>query len=160
MSRLFTSRPPVHRAARTADARAIAAIHAEGFARGWPPGDIEALLADAAVAADVAVAGRWPPAIVGFALSRVAVDEAELLSIGVRRSHQARGVAGGLLAAHLAHLGQRGVRALFLEVEEGNAPAARLYSRFGFQTVGRRASYYPKADGRSAQALVMRLAIG
>jgi [ribosomal protein S18]-alanine N-acetyltransferase len=47
------------------------------------------------------------------------------------------------------------VRKVFLEVDEGNAPALRLYSRAGFEQVGRRPGYYANSEG-SASALVLR----
>ena len=49
---------------------------------------------------------------------------------------------------------------LFLEVEEGNAPARALYVKRGFVEVGRRNAYYKKADGSAASAIVMRHGIG
>ncbi len=156
----FAKRPPIFRALDPADARAVASIHAEGFARGWPAADIERMLADAAILGDGAATAGWPSQLIGFALSRIAADEAEILSIGVRRSWQGRGVAAGLLTRHLSRVGQRGAAALFLEVEDGNAPAIALYRRFGFSKVGERPSYYKKPDGRTANAIVMRRAIG
>ncbi|MFX5295047.1 GNAT family N-acetyltransferase, partial [Acinetobacter baumannii] len=50
----------------------------------------------------------------------------------------------------------RGVRTIFLEVEENNQPARRLYERMGFAVVGRRESYYPRAGGEQRNALLMR----
>jgi ribosomal-protein-alanine N-acetyltransferase len=141
-------------------ARQVAALHHEGgFARLWEPGECAALLADPAVLAEgVFSRGSNEPA--GFVLSRLAADEAEILSIVVARSGRRSGCGRALLAAHLAQLAARGVRRLFLEVEEGNAAAIALYQRFGFAMVGRREGYYPKADGSRAAALVMRLDLG
>ncbi|MBN9064293.1 MAG: GNAT family N-acetyltransferase [Rhizobiales bacterium] len=160
MSPLFASRPPVCRPLSVADADAAAAIHAEGFARGWPAGDLESLILDASVVADGCFSAGWLGGLVGFALSRAAGGEAEILSICVRRSEQGRGVGAALLGRHLARVGQRGARQLFLEVEEGNAAAIALYRRFGFQDVGRRKSYYHKPGGGVLDALVMRRPLG
>ena len=49
-----------------------------------------------------------------------------------------------------------GVRAVFLEVDEQNQPAIRLYARAGFREVGRRPNYYPADGGTAAGALVLR----
>ena len=57
---------------------------------------------------------------------------------------------------HLGHLAGRGVRTVFLEVEENNMPARRLYDRAGFETVGRRDRYYKEATGVELNALIMR----
>jgi ribosomal-protein-alanine N-acetyltransferase len=49
---------------------------------------------------------------------------------------------------------------MFLEVEETNAAAIRLYAREGFRTLSTRKGYYPKADGTAATALVMARDLG
>jgi len=94
--------------------------------------------------------------VIGFAISRIAADEAELLSIAVASSARGAGLSRHLLATHLAHLAGRGVRTVFLEVEEANEPARRLYARAGFDVVGRRERYYREADGVERNAVVMR----
>jgi ribosomal-protein-alanine N-acetyltransferase len=137
-----------------ADCAGVAAIHAEGFARGWPAREVEGLIADRAVAGDGLVDQGL--GLIGFVLSRIAADEAEILSIAVRKSARGGGLATTLLATHLATLGARGARRLFLEVEEGNAAALALYRRFGFAEVGRRAAYFRQADGSPANALILR----
>ena len=43
---------------------------------------------------------------------------------------------------------------MFLEVDENNSPAIRLYRRAGFREVGRRPNYYPGPGGKPAAALV------
>jgi ribosomal-protein-alanine N-acetyltransferase len=40
-------------------------------------------------------------------------------------------------------------------VDEGNTAALRLYSRSGFEQVGRRAGYYANPEGQAA-ALILR----
>ena len=62
---------------------------------------------------------------------------------------------GRLTGRHLGRLAAFGVTRVFLEVEEGNQPALRLYARAGFQEVGRRAGYYPRPAGNVA-ALTLR----
>jgi len=57
---------------------------------------------------------------------------------------------------HLGHLAGRGVRTVFLEVEENNQPARRLYERAGFGVVGRRERYYQQPGGEQLNALLMR----
>jgi len=61
-----------------------------------------------------------------------------------------------LLNLHLRRLAGLGVQAVFLEVDEHNEPARRLYHRAGFREVGRRPGYYQKAPGVAATALVLR----
>lgn len=97
------------------------------------------------------------PQLQGFVMSRRAADEAEILTIAVEPKARGGGLATALLGSHLSRLSRFGVSALFLEVDEANAPALALYRRFGFQQVGRRAAYYAKADGSRANALILKL---
>jgi [ribosomal protein S18]-alanine N-acetyltransferase len=130
-------------------------FHAQFFARAWTLADFEDLARDRQVIADGAFDGAGNSCF-GFAISRLVAPEAELLSIAVDRRLHGRGIGRQLLAAHLAGLGARGAREVFLEVEQGNIAAVGLYERFGFAKVGERAGYYPKKDGSRATALVMR----
>ena len=52
------------------------------------------------------------------------------------------------------NLGTQGI--VFLEVDEDNEPARRLYQRAGFREVGRRPGYYQQGRDRAATALVLR----
>jgi [ribosomal protein S18]-alanine N-acetyltransferase len=45
---------------------------------------------------------------------------------------------------------------VFLEVEEGNKPALRLYDRAGFREVGRRPGYYTDEAMAPLAARVLR----
>lgn len=147
------SEPVVERASRT-DCEDFAAIHAASFHRGWGAEDIAAMLADRAVVPHV-VRRRQGGEVAGFILSRVAADEAEILTVAVAPRLRGRGLAARLLAAHVPELMRAGVRNLFLEVEAGNDPALRLYARQGFREIGRRKGYYRTAAG-TADAVTMR----
>ena len=94
--------------------------------------------------------------IIGFAVSRMAADEAELLSIAIDASHRGHGLSRNFLLTHLGHLAGRGVCKVFLEVEENNQPARRLYEWAGFEVVGRRERYYQQPGGEQLNALLMR----
>jgi ribosomal-protein-alanine N-acetyltransferase len=158
LSRLFGFRhrqPLEHLALDSAAAPDVSRLHHQGgFARGWSTPECEALLADRSVCADGARGrnGRFAAA----ALSRRAGDEAEVLVILVDPALRGLGVGRGLLESHLRNLERGGVRRVFLEVDESNAPARALYARFGFVEAGRRPGYYPKPDGTRATALVLR----
>src|SRR5690606_28614015 len=62
--------------AETGDAPELARIHAQSFYRGWPAHEFAGLLGDAATPAYIACDARRR--IAGFALIRIAADEAEL----------------------------------------------------------------------------------
>jgi ribosomal-protein-alanine N-acetyltransferase len=144
---------PVIEPASLRDARRLAQLHAESFHRGWGEGEFEAMLAEHNTLVHRLRLGRQ---VIGFAVSRTAADEAEILSIAVAAGHRGRGLSRNLLLTHLGHLAGRGVRTIFLEVEENNAPARRLYDRAGFGVVGRRERYYQQPDGEQLNALLMR----
>jgi ribosomal-protein-alanine N-acetyltransferase len=137
-------------------ASAVSSLHRASFARGWDQPDVALMLADRAVIADgLFLNGQRRPS--GFIMSRLASDEAEILSIALDPDWRGRGLSARLLAHHLPELQRRGAARLFLEVEEGNAPALALYRKAGFSIVGAREGYYAKPDGSRARAHVMRL---
>ncbi len=140
---------PVLSEARKQDAGAFAALHAASFHRGWSEDELEHLLADRNVVAHRANRGSD---LAGFILSRLTLDEAEILSIAVAASWRSRGLARQLLDMNLRRLAGCGARTVFLEVDENNTPARRLYRRAGFREVGRREGYYE----RGATALILR----
>ena len=134
------------------DAPKLAQLHGASFHRGWGEGEFEQMLAERNTLVHRLRQGRKT---IGFAVSRMAADEAEILSIAVDSKHRGRGLSRNLLLTHLGHLAGRGVRAVFLEVEENNQPARRLYDRTGFAVTGRRERYY-RQDGEQLNALIMR----
>jgi ribosomal-protein-alanine N-acetyltransferase len=152
LARLFSRAEPTLGTASPRDAVSLAVLHAASFNRGWSEQEFEQLLTDRSVVADRATVGRKN---VGFILSRCAADEAEILSVAVARSWQGRGLARRMLDLHLRRLAGFGLRAVFLEVEEGNTPARKLYLRAGFREVGRRPGYYPQG-GAAKAAMVLR----
>jgi ribosomal-protein-alanine N-acetyltransferase len=153
LKRLFGRAEPVLASADPRDAPALAALHAASFNRGWSEQEFEQLLTDRNVMADRAASGRTS---VGFILSRRAADEAEILSVAVARAWRGGGLARRLLDLHLRRLAGLGLRTVFLEVDENNAPARRLYARAGFGEVGRRPGYYAGNGGNATAALVLR----
>jgi [ribosomal protein S18]-alanine N-acetyltransferase len=152
LSVMFSRAKPRFFEADQRQAEQIAALHSHSFQRGWSEEEVHALLSDPAVLAHAAsLKGRFA----GFILSRKAADEAEILSVAVDRTRRRCGLGHGLLNLHLRRLAGAGIRAVFLEVDEGNEPALRLYRRAGFRQVGRRPHYYPR-PGAKAAALVLR----
>jgi ribosomal-protein-alanine N-acetyltransferase len=153
ITRLFARGEPVLSEATPRDAAAIAALHAVSFRQGWSDGEFERLLLERNIVAHRAMTGR---ALHGFILSRLAAGEAEILSVAVSSARRGRGLARALLNLHLRRLAGLGASAVFLEVDEDNEPARRLYQRAGFHEVGRRPGYYQQGRERAATALVLR----
>jgi ribosomal-protein-alanine N-acetyltransferase len=153
LSRLWGHRPAVVEPATMRDARALARLHGASFHRGWGETEFEQMLGERNTIVHRLRQGR---AVIGFAVSRMAADEAEILSIALAPTHRGRGLSRELFLTHLGHLAGRGIRTVFLEVEENNQPARRLYERAGFVVAGRRERYYKEAGGQELNALVMR----
>jgi ribosomal-protein-alanine N-acetyltransferase len=93
-------------------------------------------------------------AVVGFALGRIVLKEAELLLLAVKRDGRRRGVGQKLLERFSLVAASRGADKLHLEVRAGN-PALHLYKRAGFTEVGRRRNYYTGRDGQIYDALTL-----
>jgi [ribosomal protein S18]-alanine N-acetyltransferase len=153
MSRWFAGAKPAVEAASLRDAEHLARIHAASFHRGWGVSEFESMLAERNTLVHRLRLGRR---IAGFIVSRIGADEAEILSVALDPQQRGRGLSRDLLLTHLGHLAGRGVRTVFLEVEENNQPARRLYQRAGFATVGRRERYYQQPGGEQLNALLMR----
>lgn len=125
---------------RRMDVEELAALHAAGFPPGarWSvPAIIGSLVERGAF--DVQEPG-------GFAIGRVAADEAELLTLVVAPFLRRTGIATRLLAAFDAEARARGAVVAFLEVAETNSAACALYARLGWRPAGRRRGYYGDID--------------
>jgi ribosomal-protein-alanine N-acetyltransferase len=153
LSRWWGGGTAVVEAATLRDARRLAQLHGESFHRGWGEGEFETMLTERNTLVHRLRVGHK---VIGFAVSRMAADEAEILSIAVASSYRGRGLSRNLLLTHLGHLAGHGVRTIFLEVEENNQPARRLYERAGFSVAGRRERYYQQPGGEQLNALLMR----
>jgi ribosomal-protein-alanine N-acetyltransferase len=153
LSELWSGATAVAEPATLRDAARLAQLHGESFHHGWGENEFEAMLAERNTLVHRLRIGRR---IMGFSVSRIAADEAEILSIALASSQRGRGLSRNFLLTHLAHLAGRGVRTVFLEVEENNQPARRLYERAGFTVIGRRARYYRQVNGEQLDALRMR----
>ena len=144
---------PAIEPATSRDAPRLAQLHGASFHQGWGESEFEAMIAERNTLVHRLRLGRRT---IGFAVSRIGADEAEILTIAIDGRHRGRGLSRNLFLTHLGHLAGRGVRSVFLEVEENNAPARRLYERAGFSVVGRRERYYRQDNGEQLNALLMR----
>lgn len=152
----FAKAPPSISSIGAERSAECAKIHAASFAHPWQEGDFEQLLLAPEIFASGAIDAK-DLCLVGFVMSRAALDEAEILTLAVAPERRRTGVGRRLLRAHLSTLGGIGVAKLFLEVDADNLAAQALYVAFGFTRVGERQAYYRTADARLAKALVMRL---
>ncbi|WP_106745195.1 GNAT family N-acetyltransferase [Yoonia maritima] len=91
-----------------------------------------------------------------FALLRVTLDEAEVLTLATASEHRRKGLASVALAQAEAFAQKSGAASVFLEVAEDNEAAKALYAKAGYTQVGRRPGYYLPKDGAAVAALVLR----
>jgi len=142
---------------RPSDSRALAELHREDFSRPWNDGEFAALLGQEAVFGYAArEVGKPKAPMAGFVLARLAAGEAEILTVAVSRACRRRGIGRKLMDAVLRELHVQRAEALFLEVDETNAPAVALYRKLGFREVARRPAYYQTPGWPKTDALVMR----
>lgn len=141
------------RTAQPADVERLAELERTCFPDPWTrEGLLELLQASQAIARVVEADGM----VVGYVLARWVADSAEILNLAVAPEARRLGLARRMLDDVLAALVSRGVREVYLEVRQSNAPARRLYEIRGFRVAGMRRAYYrhPVED-----ALVLRLAV-
>lgn len=135
-------------------AHAIAKLHASLFDEAWTHDSIKGLLADPGATAFIATYEN-PSSIVGFILSRIVADEAEILSLGVAEDFQCSGIGGRLVEAVTRIMQRIDVNNIYLEVAVDNAAAVHLYQELGFAEVGRRKAYYQRPGAGPADALTL-----
>ncbi len=82
--------------------------------------------------------------IVGYIGVEYCLDEGNICNVAVRETHRRRGVATLLLSALEKDAIERGVKRLFLEVNEKNTSAIALYEKLGFNKISVRNNYYGK----------------
>ena len=80
------------------DAARLAQLHGASFHRGWGEGEFETMLTERNTLVHRLRLGRK---VIGFAVSRMAADEAEILSIAIDADQRGRGLSRNLLLTHL-----------------------------------------------------------
>lgn len=91
----------------------------------------------------------------GFALGRVTVDEAELLTLAVDPEAQRLGQGRACLDGFEFKAYAMGARRVFLEVADTNDAARALYTAAGYQEDGIRRDYYARRGEEPIDAVVM-----
>ena len=131
---------------------AVHAIEQEVFADPWSTQDFrDCVTSDALFLVVEAAATRE---IAGYVVALDAADEGEILNLAVAPGGRRHGLGRALVQNILEALTARGVRQVYLEVRESNAPARALYAAHGFKEAGRRTQYYRRP---AEDAIVLRL---
>ncbi|MGH8809825.1 MAG: ribosomal protein S18-alanine N-acetyltransferase [Noviherbaspirillum sp.] len=95
-------------------------------------------------------------ALAGYFLLMLAVDEAHLLNISVRRDLHGLGVGRLQLDKVMMISREKKMRSVLLEVRPSNQRALAVYQRYGFVKIGQRTGYYPAQGKTREDAIVMR----
>ncbi len=135
-------------------ARKIAKIEAETFSDAWSEESVHSTLSGscnyviyycdskATVFSDEKDAGE----ISGYILYSLVCGEAELLRIAVDSSMRKKGIANTMMEVFFSELKKNACEKIFLEVEDENVPAIKLYEKFHFKEIHRRKNYYQGHD--------------
>ena len=94
----------------------------------------------------------------GFAMTRAAPGEEELLLIAVRPNLRKTGLGARLMDALFESAKERGSERILLEMRENN-PAASFYRSAGFEPIGSRKAYYKLSDGSRLDAITFAKAL-
>jgi ribosomal-protein-alanine N-acetyltransferase len=95
--------------------------------------------------------------VLGYFVAMRGVDEVHLLNITVAPDYQRQGWARVMLDALALWSRGQGAQWLWLEVRTGNLRAKEVYESHGYRRVGQRKAYYPAANGKREDAIVMSL---
>ncbi|MCU7891146.1 MAG: ribosomal protein S18-alanine N-acetyltransferase [Candidatus Thiodiazotropha sp. (ex Ustalcina ferruginea)] len=95
--------------------------------------------------------------VIGYGVMSVVIDESHILNICIHPKWQGQGLGYKLSQRLLKIARQHGAETVFLEVRASNQIAFKLYEKIGFVKIGQRRNYYPAADRKREDALVMAL---
>ena len=128
----------------------VAQLEKECFHDPWSENSIASELNNPLSLWLVAVDGQQ---VAGYVGSQSVMGEADMMNIAVSTQYRRMGIAQELVERLVKLLQEKDVYSLTLEVRASNEPAKALYSKLGFEQVGRRPNYYrnPKED-----ALILR----
>lgn len=127
------------RRANPNDASAIAALEELCFPDPWERKDILSYITGETGMCFTALSEG---VVIGYILGRIIAPEGEIYRIAVAPEYRQRGIGYRLLSFAMKSERGRGLECAFLEVREGNIPARRLYSAYGFSEYGVRKNYY------------------
>ncbi len=134
---------------------AVLRVERQAYAQPWSRNNFEDTLTSG-YEAQLLMAGDT---LLGYFVAMKGVDEVHLLNLTVAPGYQGQGWARIMLEALAVWARRQGADWLWLEVRVGNLRAAEVYLAHGFRRVGLRKNYYPAADGRREDAVVMSLSL-
>lgn len=137
------------------DLQACLALDQQSLQGLWSPAQWRTELADP----NRPGVGLWQAEqLLAMACGWLVLDELHITLIAVAPWRRRQGLGRQVLTALLEEGGRRGARRATLEVAAGNSGALALYRSTGFETAGRRRSYY--RSGEDAVIQWLRLPAG
>ena len=138
------------------DPISMAAIHRSCFAKPWDEAAMAQFVASPEALCLVgSTADSSGGTLGGLLIARKAADEAEILTFCVAPACRNAGLGRALLETAVQELRAAGAKQLFLEVDNGNDAALKLYRALGAIPVGKREAYYE----HGADAAIFSLAL-
>ncbi len=136
------------RAMRPAEAALFAALEAADRPYPWS----EASFISANDVPSTMLVWEESEKVFGYAALQVVDEEAYLTNLMVPPPLRRCGIGGELLQKVMMWAREKSATRLLLDVAANNAPAVRLYERFGFRLLERRTGAYPRGE----DALLMK----
>ena len=131
---------------KSGDEKAIAELERECFSSPWS----EKAILESAAADTIFFVFLEDGEILGYAGLQVVSPEGFVTNIAVKETARGRGIGRALVDALLAFGKEQNLAFISLEVRESNLPAISLYTKCGFNDVGKRKNFYenPKEDAK------------
>ena len=95
--------------------------------------------------------------VIAYSVMMVGADEGHLLNLCVDAKFRRQGYASYMVRFLTDIAVTRNAKRMFLEVRESNRQALNLYSKLGFQQIGRRVNYYPTETDREDALVLAKL---
>ena len=146
------------REASQKDAALLASIHQRCFPNYWNSDAFTDFFSVSGTLAMVAESENGEA--LGMMVCRMLYEQADIITIAVLPDFRRCGIARNLLSHAMQQLASKGANTMFLDVEEGNDAAIKLYESYGFSYISRRKLYYRQKDGSFTDALVMKGVLG
>ena len=134
------------------DAEKIYELYCGDFLDGWS----QKMLCDSFSSGRfLAIGVKENQTLVGVITCSVALFDADIESVYVKKEFRKQGLASKLIVELLESLTNQNKEKVFLEVRKSNQSAQNLYAKHGFIKIGERKQYY--SDGEDAVIMAKEL---
>ena len=117
---------------------AVAELEKEVFAEPWSEKALSLLITPQAIGVVAVSDGE----VLAYGGMLIAVDEGQISNVAVRADQRRRGLGRAVLSALVDEANARSLVQISLEARVSNLSAIGLYESMGFETLGKRKSFY------------------